>query len=114
MIEIKRVMISQPMSGKTDDEILNVRNKSVDCLKSMGHDVVDSFFRGEDGYYSLEALEDMGVVNVPLFYLAKSLEYMSKCDAVYFCDGWEDYRGCLIEHNAAKLYGLDVIYESER
>ena len=36
---------------------------------------------------------------------------MSKCNAVYFCKGWENARGCKIEHKTAKAYGLDMIYE---
>ena len=31
---------------------------------------------------------------------------MSKCNAVYFCKGWENARGCRIEHETAKAYGF--------
>lgn len=31
--------------------------------------------------------------------------------AAYFCKGWEDARGCKIEHDAATAYGLEVLYE---
>ena len=44
-------------------------------------------------------------------YLAKSLENMSLCHAAYFCKGWENARGCRIEHDAAVAYGLEVLYE---
>lgn len=50
-------------------------------------------------------------VQVPLCYLAKSLENMSLCHAAYFCKGWENARGCRIEHDAAVAYGLEVLYE---
>ena len=30
---------------------------------------------------------------------------MSECDTVYFCKGWENARGCKIEHEVAKSYG---------
>lgn len=53
----------------------------------------------------------MGAVQIPLCYLAKSLENMSLCHAAYFCKGWEDARGCRIEHDAAVVYGLEVLYE---
>ena len=36
---------------------------------------------------------------------------MSRCNAVYFCKGWENARGCKIEHDAAVAYGLKIIYE---
>lgn len=29
----------------------------------------------------------------------------------YFCKGWENARGCRIEHDAAVAYGLEVLYE---
>lgn len=48
---------------------------------------------------------------LPLCYLAKSLENMSLCHAAYFCKGWENARGCRIEHDAAVAYGLEVLYE---
>ena len=56
-------------------------------------------------------MKERGVVQIPLCFLAKSLENMSLCHAVYFCKGWEKARGCRIEHDAAIAYGLDVIYE---
>ena len=56
-------------------------------------------------------MEAEGVVQIPVRFLAKSLEKMSLCDAVYFCKGWEQARGCRIEHEVAVAYGLNVIYE---
>ena len=38
---------------------------------------------------------------------------MSKCDAVLFCQGWENARGCCIEHEAAKKYGVLILYEED-
>ena len=61
--------------------------------------------------YGKEAMEACGVVQIPLCFLAKSLENMSLCHAAYFCKGWEQARGCRIEHEAAKAYGLKIIYE---
>ena len=56
-------------------------------------------------------MEGQGVVQISLHFLAKSLEKMSFCHAVYFCRGWQDARGCRIEHDAAVAYGLEVIEE---
>ena len=56
-------------------------------------------------------MEAEGVVQIPVRFLAKSLEKMSLCDAVYFCKGWEQARGCRIEHEVAVAYGLNVICE---
>ena len=59
----------------------------------------------------VEKMTERGVVQIPLCFLAKSLENMSLCHAAYFCTGWENARGCRIEHDAAVAYGLEVIEE---
>ena len=107
----KKAMISQPMNGLTDEEIEKTRNKAIKHLERLGYKVVNTLFTDE--WYSDSAMKDRGVENNPLCYLAKSLENMSLCDVVYFCDGWEDARGCRIEHDAAEEYGLDIIYAED-
>ena len=42
--EKKTAMISQPMRGKTDEEILDVRNRIAAKLKASGCEVVDTVF----------------------------------------------------------------------
>lgn len=101
-----KAMLSQPMEGKTDEEIAKNRGFAEHWLDALGYEVVDTLFDFDAEYLSMELVE-----NEPLYYLAKSIEAMSKCDAVYFCEGWENARGCRIEHEAAKAYGLDIIYE---
>lgn len=104
-----KAMLSQPMAGKTNEEIVATREKAVAFLKGMGYEVVNTLFTDE--WYSKEAMESRGVVQIPLCFLAKSLENMSLCHAAYFCKGWEKARGCKIEHEAAVAYGLTIIYE---
>jgi hypothetical protein len=104
-----KAMLSQPMAGKTDEEILASRDNAIDALKDMGYEVVNTLFTDE--WYSSEAMKERGVENIPLCFLAKSLENMSLCHAAYFCKGWENARGCRIEHEAAKAYGLTILYE---
>lgn len=107
----KKVMISQPMNGLTDEEIEKTREKAIRHLDRLGYKVVTTLFK--DGWYNNSAMKDRGVMNIPVYYLARSLESMSFCDAVYFCDGWEDARGCRIEHDVAEEYGLDIIYAED-
>lgn len=107
----KKAMISQPMNGFTDEEIEKTRNKAIKHLERLGYEVVNTMFK--DVWYSESAMKARGVENIPLCFLAKSLEKMSLCDVAYFCDGWEDARGCRIEHDAAEEYGLDIIYAED-
>ena len=106
---MKKAMMSQPMAGKTDEEIIITREKAIAALREKGYEIVNTLFTDE--WYGKEAMEKRGVVQIPLCFLAKSLENMSLCHAAYFCKGWEQARGCRIEHDAAVAYGLEIIYE---
>ena len=99
---MKRLFISQPMRGKTDDEILAVRAKAIESAeRNLGEkvEVIDSFFQN--------APADVK----PLWYLAKSLELLSTADVVYFAEGWEGARGCRIENTCAIEYGIELVIE---
>ena len=104
-----KAMLSQPMNGKTKEEIVATRKRAIKELEAVGYDVVNTLFTDE--WYSPANMKNRGVENIPLCFLAKSLENMSLCNAVYFCKGWDKARGCKIEHDAAVAYGLDIIYE---
>ena len=104
-----KAMLSQPMGGKTDEEIRETRERAIKALEEQGYEVVNTLFTDE--WYSDKSMKKRGVVQIPLCFLAKSLESMSLCHAAYFCKGWEKTRGCRIEHEAACAYGLTVIYE---
>lgn len=106
---MKKAMLSQPMGGRTEKEIAETRERAIKKLEELGYEVVNTLFTDE--WYSHKSMEKRGVVQIPLCFLAKSLENMSLCHAAYFCKGWENARGCKIEHEAAVAYGLDIIYE---
>lgn len=95
-----KVFISQPMRGKTNEEIKAERERLIGKAREhYGADieVVDSFFEG--------APADAR----PLWFLGKSLELMSTADAAVFAQDWEGARGCRIENMAAILYGLEAL-----
>lgn len=107
--ELEKAMISQPMAGKSEEEIVQTRERAIKALEGMYYKVVNTLFTDE--WYSKKAMNKRGVVQIPLCFLAKSLENMSLCHAAYFCKGWENARGCRIEHETAKAYGLRIFYE---
>lgn len=99
-----KVFISQPMSDKTDEEIIIARQQAQQNVeKLLGHkvEVLDSFF------------EDVPADATPLWYLTRSLLYLAEADIVYFCSGWEQYRGCRIERAVASEYHLHIIDEQD-
>ena len=95
-----RVFISQPMNGKTNEEIESERAAAVARIKEICGDeveVIDSFVK--------DAPHDAK----PLWFLGKSLELLSTADVAFFCKGWEHYRGCGIEHQCCLGYGIEVL-----
>lgn len=97
---MKKLFISQPMKGKTDEDILAARKRAVESAeRELGEpvEVIDSFFQNAPA----EAR--------PLWFLGKSLELLSTADIACFAKGWEAARGCKIEHECAVEYGITVI-----
>ena len=105
----KKAMLSQPMAGRTEQEIVAVRNRAIAELERRGYEVVNTLFTDE--WYSDAKCKERGVVNIPLMFLARSITNMSLCHAAYFCKGWKNARGCILEHAVAKAYGLTILYE---
>lgn len=98
---MKKLFISQPMNGKTDEEIKAERDAIIRCVTERFGTVeaIDSFFEG--------APHDAR----PLWFLGKSFELLSTADYAYFAEGWQNYRGCKMEHEACVQYGIDIVRE---
>ena len=97
---MKKLFISQPMGGKTDEEILEERERAIEAAKELlGEpvEVIDSFFQSAP------------VGAKPLWFLGKSLELLSGADIAYFAKDWQKSRGCKIEHECAVEYGIPRI-----
>lgn len=106
-----RAMISQPMRGLSDEEILSKKKKAEKVLNEKGYEILNSFFSDDWNNVIKDTPKEFEIVQIPVSFLAMSLSIMSFCHAVYFCKGWENARGCKIEHDVAIAYGLEVIYE---
>ena len=97
---MKKLFISQPMRGKSDEQIKKEREEAIKKTSEILNEeifVIDSFF------------EKAPVDAKPLWFLGKSLELLADADCVYFAPGWEDARGCRIEHECSKEYGIAII-----
>lgn len=42
-------------------------------------------------------------------FLAKSIALLATADIAYFAEGWENARGCRIEHKCAEEYGINIV-----
>lgn len=97
---MKKLFISQPMRGKTADEILKERKVLIADVYMKTHEeieVIESFF------------EDAPADATPLWYLGESIKLLGTADFVVFAPGWQDYRGCRIEHAAAVAHGIPIV-----
>lgn len=81
---MKKVFISQPMNGLTDEEI----------------EFIDSFLQDYPGEINK---------HIPVWYLGKSIQLLSQADMIYLGEGWDKARGCKIEYEIAKAYGINII-----
>lgn len=97
-----RVFISQPMKDKTNEEIIEERERAEKKIKERYPnekiEIIESFFK--------DAPHDAK----PLYFLAKSLELLSTADVAYFIGDWRNYRGCRTEFECAVQYGIETMY----
>lgn len=97
---MKRIFISQPMKDLSDEQIKKERQIIVDSIVTeYGRDIeiIDSYFEGAPANAA------------PMWFLGKSLELLSTADMAFFANGWEDARGCVMEHEACEQYGIEII-----
>lgn len=102
---MKKLFISQPMRGKTEEEILAVRAKAIQSAeRELGEEVevIDSFIKGAPAAAR------------PLWFLGESIKLLAKADVAYFAEGWEEARGCRIENDCAIEYGITTIEDYRR
>ena len=95
-----KIMISQPMNGKTEEQIKAEREKVIKYFEEQGHEVINTIF-------SEKPPKD---VDTAIFYLAKSIEAIGMVDAVVFMPNWNNARGCIIEHQVATAYNKFIKY----
>lgn len=95
-----KVFLSQPMRGKTHEEILSsireVQEFLTKYLDSTNIEIIESYSpRNKD--------------KEPLVALGDSIKDLAKADLVVFLNDWNQYRGCIIEHHTAKIYEIPHI-----
>lgn len=93
-----KIFISMPMAGKTDAQIISeFKDIKQEFLKTCKNaEFIDSIFSNFD-------LENNA--NTPIHYLGRSIELLADADIIYFAKGWQQARGCKVEHLVAELYG---------
>ena len=98
------IFVSMPMNGRTPDEIMIELRRVYNLLwDKYGENVGIA-----NGWYGVNT---EGVA--PVFMLGHAIQVMSQSDTVFFAKGWGKSRGCWVEHEVAKRYGMNIIYEED-
>lgn len=101
-----KIYISLPITGIPRKDAMQKADNIKAALSRKGHLPVSPF--------------DIYAGHQPTYcdFICYDLRAMMDCDAVYFCEGWEQSCGCNIEHDVAmrfKAYGkkdFKIMYES--
>ena len=118
----KNIFISQPMTGKSEEEILATRQKEIEKihqeiremhqLDSKEDDIqvniIDSYIDDATRNRLQECVGDG--INWDIYWLSQSLQRLALADTIWLCEGWEYSRGCNIELKCAIQYGLNIVY----
>ena len=114
MKKIINIFISQPMTGKSEEEILATRQEAIDKIHQLASkdgeqvNIIDSYI---DDATRNEFQGRMGdAINWDIYWLSQSLQKLALADTIWLCDGWEYSKGCNVELECAISYGLDIVY----
>lgn len=96
-----KVMISQPINGRNEEEIKKERQDIIEKFNKMHIEVINTLFN--------EEVPDS--CNAAVYYLGKSISAMKDIDALYMCDNWMNAEGCRIENQVAREYGIKILHK---
>ena len=102
---MKKLFISQPMRGLSDEQILKAREEIRERVSQRVDEdveIIDSFISDYPGEINKQ---------IPVWYLGKSIQLLSQADIAYFGGDWSNARGCKIEHSIAEAYGIEIVEE---
>lgn len=110
----KNIFISQPMTGRSEEEILATRQKEIEKIHQrfdadgVEINIIASYIDDATRKHFKEHVSDD--INWDIFWLSQSLERLAMADIIWLCDGWEYSNGCNIELECATRYGVGIMY----
>lgn len=103
MTEKIKIMLSRPMKGKTREEIEKEEKEMANLLFDKYEDnceIISSIVKNREEKSELECFSE-------------SIFFMSMADVLAMGFGWENARGCKLEHEIAKAYHMEIVYLDE-
>lgn len=100
-----KYFISQPMNGKLGTVIKLERSRIISAIRKVDKNAefIESYFEDYDPQGGC----------IPMKFLAKSIQLLADADIAVFLKDWETTRGCVIEYECAKKYGIPIKLEHE-
>ena len=102
-----RVLISQPMTGRTLDEVKKERQD----IETIMHELNEGLSTKGISVTVIDSFDEQAFIEGrnPLDFLGDCIKKMSEANIVVFAPGWDKSRGCRIEHQCAVEYRLSTI-----
>lgn len=97
-----KLFISQPMSGKTIEQVEEMRALAI---KTVMAKYPDEKFEIINNYVHEDAPSDAS----RLWHLGRSIQQLAEADVITFTPDWRSANGCLVERVIADLYDIKVI-----
>lgn len=95
-----KLFISQPMNGKSKEDIEKTRMEALEKFKTDFPD---------NEYDIIDSVQDItSEPHNPLYWLSCSLRMLSEADMILMLPGWTRARGCIIEYLCASQYGITI------
>lgn len=102
-----KVFLCLPMSGRTEEEILNEMSE---MTEASTHYFQDKHPDCEIVYMTNYVSESEEESNNPVYLLGRGImEKMSQADVCLFSKNWKTSKGCKIEHSVAEAYNIDIM-----
>ena len=96
-----RIFLSLGMRGRDEKDILKDIEKATFYAKDMVR-FAHTECEVVSGYQQEADPKDAG----PTYCLGRSIQILGSCDQAWFLNDWKNYRGCLVEHEVCKMYGI--------
>lgn len=105
---MKQVFISLGMTGRQTDDVLNDIDRAIEYIAKNILNPDDEL--KECIFTNFNCITPIGESR-RLYCLGEAIKRLGECDVCYFVRGWEKYKGCRVEREVCKAYGIEIIDE---
>ena len=103
----KTVYISAPITGHENYVVQHVFSAAEKELLKRGYNTINPLELKKD----LEGMFEHVHPSTGQYIGYDISHLIDKSEAIYFCRGWHESKGCQLEFAAAKIYGKEIMFE---